>query len=243
MRPSPRALLLLSLLPALALGADWMREYDRGLQAVRQEDWAEAERRFASAIEEDPVPQERRRFQGVVYRPYLPHYYAGLAAFRRGDCETALRYWNHAPTAAVLDKSSLGEERAQYRQGVETCRQRIASSRPAASPAPAAPRSATAPGAVPAALRGAVEAWLAGEYRRLLGIDPGAGPDPRSRAQLYLFRAAAAFALAELEGPGGAARLDAVRQDIRAARAQQPELEPDPQFFPPRFRRLWQQSR
>ena len=292
-------LLLALLLVAGGAQASWMREYDRGLQAVKQEDWAEAERRFAAAIREDPVPQEWRRFQGVVYRSYVPHYYAGLAAWRRGDCQTAMQYWSHAATLTELGKSRLAEERAEHQRGVSACRSRLAQAEPAkpaqptpapaatastqppastsatgsrpaatastpavaarpdpapskapaqttaaARPPPAAQPSQPAPAAsAPAALRGAVDAWLAGRYSELLRANAAAAGDARSRAQLHLFRAAAAFVLAEQAGQAEGGGLDNARQEVRAARAAQSGLQPDEVLFSPRFRRFWQQTR
>lgn len=276
--------------------ASWIREYDRGLQAVRQEDWAEAERRFAAALREDGTPQERRRFQGAIFRPYVPHYYAGLAAYRRGDCQTAMEYWSHAPTAAVLRQ--LQDEQAEFQRGVAACRTRLAQAAPtpaapssptpstpaasapapsasrapatasatperrapepatatparsapapvASAPPPAPSRSAPAPAArsAPAALRSAVDAYLAGRYPELLRIDAASAGDGRDRAQLHLFRAAAAFVLAEQAGQAEGSALDNARREVRAARAAQSSLQPDEVMFSPRFRRFWQQTR
>ncbi len=297
MRSSPWLLFAL-LLAAGAADASWIREYDRGLQAVRQEDWAEAERRFAAALREDGTPQERRRFQGTVFRPYVPHYYAGLAAYRRGDCQQAMQYWSHAPTASVL--SQLEEEQAEYRRGVAACQTRLAqatqpkpassapapaqpssaapavavaqpstaparppaststpavrpSSTPAARPAtpvaatptpkPAAARPAAAARSAPAALRSAVDAYLSGRYPELLRIDAASAGDGRDRAQVHLFRAAAAFVLAEQAGKAEGSALDNARREVRAARAAQAALQPDEVMFSPRFRRFWQQTR
>lgn len=297
-------LLLLGLVGAGSVSASWMREYDRGLQAVKQEDWAEAEQRFAAAIREDPVPQDWRRFQGAVFRPYVPHYYAGLAAWRRGDCQTAMQYWSHPATVSELGKPRLQEERAEHQRGVSACQSRLAQaeapkpaptpaqapavaststpppsstpSRPAqttptrpapsaatpssstaspsvaANPPPAtrpqpppASRPAQAPAAAsaPTALREAVQAWLGGNYTELLRTQVGNGGDARSRAQLHLFRAAAAYVLAEQAGQAEGSGLDNARQEVRAARAAQSGLQPDEVLFSPRFRSFWQQTR
>lgn len=288
MRNSRWLLLLALLLAAAAVEASWIREYDRGLQAVRQEDWAEAERRFAAALQEDGTPQERRRFQGTVFRPYVPHYYAGLAAYRRGDCETAMRYWSHAPTASVLNQ--LQDELAEFQRGVSACRSRLAQTAPsqpavagtqpppsqpkppAASSASASPKRPDGPAvaasqpasrpaesrlapassparpvqaarSAPAALRSAVDAYLDGRYPSLLRIDAASAGEGPDRAQLHLFRAAAAFVLAEQAGNVEGNALDNARREVRAARAAQASLQPDEVMFSPRFRRFWQQTR
>lgn len=139
------ALLIALLLAGQAHGQAWMREYDRGLKAVEAADWAEAEARFAAAAREDGTAQERRRFQGVVTRPYVPYYYAGLAAFRQGNCEKAVQYWSHAATDAVLAR--LAELRAEQQRGLDTCRSRLAQAAPASTP-PTAPPASTATAAM-----------------------------------------------------------------------------------------------
>src|SRR5688572_23767186 len=85
-----------------AAQADWKKDYDRGLKAIEDGKWAEAEAAFRAALAEDPAPNARKRFQGVVMKPYVPHHYAGVAAWRRGDCAAALDYWSHGPTKAVV---------------------------------------------------------------------------------------------------------------------------------------------
>src|SRR5690606_20793187 len=104
-----RASLAASLLLALACGgaaspafADWRKDYDRGLKALAEGRHAEAESAFRSALAEDAQPNARKRFQGVVVKLYVPHYYAGLAAYRQGNCAQALQDWRNADSAAVV---------------------------------------------------------------------------------------------------------------------------------------------
>src|SRR5687768_6389543 len=82
-----------------AVRADWKKDYDRGLKAIEDGQWAEAEAAFRAALADDPEPNARKRFQGVVMKPYVPHHYAGVAAWRAGDCAAALDYWRHGPTS------------------------------------------------------------------------------------------------------------------------------------------------
>jgi hypothetical protein len=120
----------------------------------------------------------------------------------------------------------------------------VAVAKPPASrpqPAPTTRPVATAVSA-PAALRKAVQAWLGGRYAELMRAEVGSG-DARSRAQLHLFRAAAAFALAEQAGQAQGNDLDKARQEVRAARSAQSGLQPDEVMFSPRFRIFWQQTR
>jgi tetratricopeptide (TPR) repeat protein len=107
-------------------------------------------------------------------------------------------------------------------------------------PPPAAPAAAAA--RAPEALNTAIDAWLGGRYGELQRLEPAAATDAATRAQLLLLRAAARFVLAELDGRDAAA-LEAVRVDVRAAKAANAALSPDAGMFPPRFRTLWQGTR
>lgn len=291
----PMVLVLLAI--AAPVHADWKRDYELGLRAVAQGDWAEAERRMRAAIADDAEPNARKRFQGVKFDRYVPQWYAGLAAFRQGDCERAAGYWNDAASRRVV--ASIDELAAEQRRLSAECASRSAS-RTAAAPvqdapttkppastaaeptassaAPAtrpatpaktvtttAPPPASAPQrtiaaqkpparpvreppakavaaspdgaravAPPAALRSALEAFLAGRYDEVVRSDPAALADARARSQLLLLRAAARFVQAELAGSGEAA-LAAAREDVRAARSgAAPAL--DQALYPPRFR-------
>lgn len=300
-----RGVALLGLACALPAHADWKRDYDRGLRAFEKQNWAEAEAAFRAALAEEPTPDARKRFQGVRTAVYVPHYYAGVAAWRQGACERALQLWsNAASTAVVAGVSALD---AEQERGTLDCRARIAAAAkpaagatasvaspasPAVEPAapPAAPPAAQAPqrvdavsavarptptptppptvpprasppvdsaataatapprsspaatpSAAPAALGDAVEHYAAGRYDALLQLDPARLADGRSRAQVYLLRAAARHRRAELDGDDAA--LDAARRDVRAARAANASLTPDATWFPPRFVAFWRATR
>lgn len=284
----------LALALALAAGlvapaaADWKREYNLGLKAIEAGDWAEAEARFRQALREDGKPAERKQFEGVRFAAYVPHYYAGLAAYRQGACDRALEMWNHAATVQVLQSDKTADLRAQRQKGVGECETRLAQqakpavtepapaptvasaptptaptstptttapstpakpvvqtpAKPVATPTVAATPAKPAPAATtpaPAALRSAVEGYLAGRYQDVLKLDPAALGDVRARAHLHLFKAAAAFTLAEQAG--AADGLEAAKRDVRAARAALASISPDARLFSPRFRGFWQQTR
>lgn len=305
----------LALVPGLAR-ADWMRDYDRGLKAIKEGNWAEAEASFRAAIRERDEPVAKQRFQGQRFEAYVPQHYAGFAAWKRGECSTAVEYWQTPGLEAALrgDKLAGADERIADRQrGLADCSQRLAKADPPAStptqpastpppdaaastgtasagrppaststttaaspgatsptaPAPA-PAVATAPpaskpaappasrptapatqppreplaraAALDPAVGRAVDAYLAGRYAELDTIALPPTTAAASRAQVLLLRAAARFIADELDG-GDANALEAVRRDIRDARAAQAAITPDAAMFPPRFRGLWQQTR
>lgn len=116
--------------------ADWMDEYDRGLKAVGDGQWAEAERRFANALRENAEPSASRRFKGTTRKPYVPQYYAGLAAYRQNACDRALQYWNHAGNLGVITK--LGDLQGVQANGIADCQGRLAANTTPTAPAPSA---------------------------------------------------------------------------------------------------------
>ena len=315
-----RGLALLLLCLATPAAADWKREYALGLRAVEQGDWPAAERHMRAALAEDGEASERKRFQGVKFDRYVPHWYAGLAAFRQGDCSRAADYWDDASSSRVV--AGLSDQAAEQRRLRAECTSRLAAREPApATPAPTSgstsatsapppatparagvrdsastaaaqppagasrdgaaaspPRVAAAPppaasapaasaptppraaspgagkptassaaspvaaaqrsGPPPAELRRALDGWLAGRYDDVLRVDPAAVSDARGRAQLLLLRGAARLVLAELAGSPDAAALEAVREEVRAARRSAASVKADEALFPPRFRSL-----
>lgn len=89
-----RPLLVLAAFIAAPALADWKDDYARGLTAVREGRWAEAERLMQSALAGNAQPTQRLRLYGQRFEVYAPQHYLGLAALRRGDCAAALRWWN-----------------------------------------------------------------------------------------------------------------------------------------------------
>ncbi len=115
--------------------ADWRRDYDLGRRAIEEQRWEEAERLMRSALREDGEPSARKRFQGARFDVYVPHFYAGLAAARRGNCTAAAELWEHPATRRVVDATaSLA---SQYREVQGTCSRQLAQTTPPATPEPA----------------------------------------------------------------------------------------------------------
>lgn len=108
-------------------------------------------------------------------------------------------------------------------------------------PKPEPPKPVETPLAqrVPAPLLDAFRNYLGGRYADVVKLNPDAFGDPRARAQALLVRAAARQIQGELDGSGA----DAARADIRAVRALNPTLTPDPALFSPRFRSLYNATR
>ena len=117
-----------------AAQADWKKDYDRGVKAAESGNWAEAASAMRAALAEDAEPNARKRFQGVVYKVYVPHHYAGLAAYRQGDCRTALEYWNNAANAGVV--SGIAALNSVQSKGVADCNAKLAAASKPTTPTP-----------------------------------------------------------------------------------------------------------
>lgn len=279
--------MLAALLAAPPVLSDYKDSYSRGLEAAKDGDWATVRQRMQEAIQDNPSAAPRVRLYGQRWEPYVPQFYLGLAAFKQGDCTTALAQWRSAANSSVI--AGVPNLKAEQDRSAAACDTRVAQQpkpepaktdpRPAtgttapvapdggrepvrpppkieppkAEPPKAEPRNAEPPKAppkpaetplaqrVPAALLEAFRNYLGGRYAEVARISPDAFPDARSRAQAYLIRAAARQIQAEIDS--SAAGLDAARADIRAVRAANPGLVPDPALFSPRFRSLYSATR
>lgn len=147
------ALALLLGLVAVPASADWKQDYARGLEAARDGRWSDTARYMQSALADNPEPAARVRLYGQRFEVYAPQYYAGLAAYRQGDCASALRYWSQPASQSLI--GGIAELSSQQQAGRRDCEQRTASnSKPPASSSTAstgtsapssAPSSAPAP--------------------------------------------------------------------------------------------------
>lgn len=275
--------LIVALSVASPTAADYKDSYSRGLEAAKDGDWATVRARMQEAIADNPAAAPRIRLYGQRWEPYVPQYYLGLAAFKQGDCGTALAQWRSSSNASVI--GSVPNLKAEQDRNLASCDTRLAQQtkpdtpktdpksgqttapdggetpkpppkqdppkqdppkqdpvRPD-PPKPPPPKPVETPitQRVPGPLLDAFRNYLGGRYADVARINPDSYTDARARAQAYLIRAAARQILAELDNsPAG---LDGARADIRAVRAANPNLVPDPALFSPRFRSLYSTTR
>ena len=121
-------------LVAMPARADWKDDYSRGLEAVRDGRWGEAARLMDSAIAGNAQPAPRLRLYGQRYEVYAPQHYAGLAAWRQGDCAGALRQWNQSANQTFV-AANAGLAEVEQR-GRADCGTAVASQTPPASKPP-----------------------------------------------------------------------------------------------------------
>jgi hypothetical protein len=113
-------------LALIALGAaahaDYKTDYTKGLEAYKDGKYAEARKLMQQALDEHDEPAAKIRFYGQVFGSYLPQHYAGLAAFKQGDCSTALSQWNSPANRQIA--AQLPEIGSEEQRNAATCGQR-----------------------------------------------------------------------------------------------------------------------
>ncbi|MDR3388025.1 MAG: hypothetical protein P4L92_13335 [Rudaea sp.] len=104
--------------------ADYKDSYSHGLEAYKDGRYAEARQLMQQALDEHAEPAAKIRFYGQVFGPYLPQHYAGMAAFKLGDCAAALAQWNSAANRQIA--AQLPEIGSEQQRDSADCEQKVA---------------------------------------------------------------------------------------------------------------------
>jgi len=116
--------LALALLAAAPAHADFKRSYAKGLDAAAGEKWDEVEARMKEALAEESRPQANVKLYGMRFETYVPQYYLGLVAARRGDCNAALGLWSQPGVETIMLADNKMSGPAQ--KGIQDCKTRLA---------------------------------------------------------------------------------------------------------------------
>lgn len=135
--------LMFALLAVRYAHADYRASYETAIKAMDFKDWSAAVEALQAAIQERPAEGGQVLIYGGRYKPYLPHYYLGVAYRSLGNCEAALREWKDSEGQGAVRKVAEYRTLVAYRTECET---RVAAAGPKVGPA------ATAPPAVALAL-------------------------------------------------------------------------------------------
>ncbi len=126
MRAGKRLGQCLMALALLAFGAaahaDYKTDYTKGLEAYKDGKFAEARKLMQQALDEHDVPAAKIRYYGQVFGSYLPQHYVGLAAFKQGDCATALSQWNSPANRQIA--AQMPEIGSEEQRNAATCGQK-----------------------------------------------------------------------------------------------------------------------
>lgn len=96
------SLLVLIMTTGREVSAQERSSYRRAVRAVESGSWETAAELLQAAIAEDP--QERERLIG---KPYLPHYYLGVARLELGNCRQALAAFGESLAQGVVQGSKM----------------------------------------------------------------------------------------------------------------------------------------
>jgi hypothetical protein len=192
------------------------------------------------------------RLYGQRYEVYVPQHYAGLAAWRQGDCTGALRYWSQGGNATFIqgfpDLASVEQEGksacSSASQVATTEKPPVVTRRSRIAPIPGHRRSSRRhrlhhrwSNRTVQLSRDALilKPWSTPTVRSLCGCHQAEPqvPTQRLRWHMLTLRAAAAFTLAESGADDSATAI--ARKAVTEARASDATLKPDPDYFSPRF--------
>lgn len=126
-----RSLFALLLLAAGAAQADYKSAYQDGTKAAASKNWRLVQNKMNEAIADNATPQARLRLYGMVFEPYVPHFYLALAAYNLGDCPGALRALSAPGHSAALQESGKSVLQQNQQQILTACKR--------ATPAPVSP--------------------------------------------------------------------------------------------------------
>jgi hypothetical protein len=108
--------------------ADYPQSFRDGLRAVDFRDWPRVAAAMRQAIAQQPRSTgENVRVYGTRVVPYIPQYFLGLALYRQGDCDGAVRAFTEAEAQGTV----RGIYRARLDIYQDVCAQRIGRPRPA----------------------------------------------------------------------------------------------------------------
>ena len=95
------------LLAASAALASWYDDYDAGLTAARNGQWAAVIQRMTAAINGSPKENDKARTYGAIFINYHPYYYRGIAYLNTGKYEQAVSDLERASGVGPEDLGSI----------------------------------------------------------------------------------------------------------------------------------------
>jgi hypothetical protein len=182
--------------------ADYPQSFRDGLRAVDFRDWPRVAAAMRQAIAQQPRSTgENVRIYGTRVVPYIPQYFLGLALYRQGDCDGAVRAFTEAEAQGTV----RGIYRARLDIYQDVCAQRIGRPRPAVPRPPVVIARGPNPPSIP--------------------IDPSPDPDPGPAPSTKEVRDKA-LRDAVRDGQQWISRGEKLLQDLKRRRQTQPrELE------------------
>lgn|GEM_PF-4518655 len=113
------AVLAAALLASPALAADLKKPQELfrdGLKALDREDWVKAADLMSEAASKQKEDGAPIRIYGVRFEPYLPLYFQGLALYKQGKCEDALKEWELSLKVGAVQRTEKQQSLLRYRE-------------------------------------------------------------------------------------------------------------------------------
>jgi tetratricopeptide (TPR) repeat protein len=95
------------LLAASAALASWYDDYDAGLAAARNGQWAAVIQKMSAAIKGNPKENDKARTYGAIFISYHPFYYRAVAYLNTGKYEQAVADLEQSSGAGEQDLGSI----------------------------------------------------------------------------------------------------------------------------------------
>lgn len=106
--PAPALILTLFVLVApVASAKEFHESYEEGLKSARGGDWNTVIQKMTEAIAKKPGEGKKVKFYGVVFRPYFPFYYRGVAYLKLNRLAEAAADLQKATGVGELDLGSV----------------------------------------------------------------------------------------------------------------------------------------
>lgn len=245
---------------AFCVYADYKQDYARGLEAAADADWNEVEKWMRKSLQESATPLKRTRLYGQRFAPYIPQYYLGLAAFQRNDCDETLHWFNDPEALKIIMDNDQFKSIAE--RSIKSCKARMAvttvpqNTESGTSNDIRAMKIAPAPSfaenhtldeiplasKAPIALQQLALDFMTGRFSRAATSDIS-GLAGKARFHALLLRSAARYAMYEMQPDTTLSQKAGAESDIRLAKALEPDTQPDPAHFSPRFRKFFSEVR
>jgi tetratricopeptide (TPR) repeat protein len=136
---------------------DWFELYRRAVAGAELESWEEVEATVRRAIRLNPKPARNVRTYGMWHASYIPYYYLGLAQYRLGRHEEALRNFAKEEAAGAVQHDPIAYLKLK---------KIVASIKvdPARAPDPAGPAPQAAAGPSEDGVMDGLQAFFRGDY-------------------------------------------------------------------------------
>lgn len=132
------ALVVLAVLSAAPVHADYKQAYSEAIKALDTGKWADVARLMRQAAAEQPREGERIKIYGMRFETYLPHFYLGQALAETNDCAGALKAFAASEAQGVVKTTEHWGE-------LQRLRNRCQLQQPAVEPTPTRPAAPPTP--------------------------------------------------------------------------------------------------